>query len=139
MCDIVSLAGTIAEQITMPVAVAHVMSSHVVFAAPDHTVAHVRELMAEKHIHALPVVAQNRQMRGIITTADLARSLDDITPVSHVMSAVVVTIKAAERASEAARLMRKHHVHHLIVTDKKTVVGIVSTFDLLRLVEEKTQ
>lgn len=122
----------------MPVAVAHVMTRQVVFAAPDHTVAHVRELMAEKHIHALPVVAQNRQVRGIVTTADVARQLDDAMPVSQVMSASVVTVSAADRASDAARLMRKHHVHHLIVTDGTTVVGIVSTFDLLRLIEEKT-
>jgi len=122
----------------MPVAVVHVMTRNVVFAAQDHTVAHVREVMAAKHIHALPVVGKNREVRGIVTTADVARHLDDVTPVAHVMSEMVVTINAADPASEAARLMRKHRVH-LVVTDKKAVVGIVSTFDLLRLVEEKTQ
>lgn len=121
----------------MPVSVAHVMTHHVVFAAPDHTIAHVREIMAGKNIHALPVVAQNRQVQGIVTTGDLAGQLNDDTPVSDVMSEKVVRINAAKPVSEAARLMREHHIHHLVVADKDMVVGILSTFDLLKLIEEK--
>lgn len=118
----------------MTVAVAHIMSMKIVFAAPDHTVDHVRELMASKRIHALPVVGNNQKMIGIVTTADVARSIEGTAPVRHVMSEMVITVSATEPASEAARLMREHQFHHLVVTDGGRAVGIVSSFDLLSLV-----
>lgn len=121
----------------MTVAVAHIMSTKIVFAALDHTVDHARELMASKKIHALPVVGKNHKILGIVTTADVARSIEGITPVRHVMSEMVVTVNATEPAREAARLMRQHEFHHLVVTDGDKAVGIVSSFDLLSLVEEK--
>lgn len=114
------------------------MTTKVVFAAMDHTVDRVRELMASKHIHALPVVGKNKKIMGIVTTADLARRMEDDTPVRHVMSDRVVMVGATEPASKAATLMRKHRIHHLVVTDDNKAIGIVSSFDLLTLVEEKT-
>jgi CBS domain-containing protein len=35
----------------------------------------------------------------------------------------------------AARIMRNHKIHHLMVTDEKKLIGIISSFDLLKLVE----
>lgn len=121
----------------MSVAVAHVMVNKVFFASLDHTVRQVRDLMQSKKIHAVPVVGKNRKVMGIITTADLARKLDDDAPARHVMSSMVATISATEPVSEAARIMREQHIHHLVVTDGPTAVGIVSSYDLLRLVEQK--
>ena len=121
----------------MSVTVAHVMSSKVFFADLNHSVDHVRDLMAAKHIHAVPIVGKNRKILGIVTTADLARRLEDNEPIRHVMSDLVVTIPATEPVSEAAKKMRERRIHHLLVTDGGKAVGIVSTFDLLRLVEEK--
>jgi CBS domain-containing protein len=37
----------------------------------------------------------------------------------------------------AARLMREHRIHHLVVVDGGRAVGIVSSYDFLSLVEEK--
>ena len=53
------------------------------------------------------------------------------------MSTFVRTIKADAGASEAARIMRKHKIHHIVVTDQTKVVGIVSSLDLLGLVEKQ--
>jgi signal-transduction protein with cAMP-binding, CBS, and nucleotidyltransferase domain len=33
-------------------------------------------------------------------------------------------------------MMRNHKIHHLIVTHEQKVVGIISSFDLLTLVED---
>ena len=38
-------------------------------------------------------------------------------------------------ASIAARIMRKNKIHHVVVTHEKKVVGLISSFDLLKLVE----
>ncbi len=120
----------------MTVAVAHIMTTKVFFAAMDHTVEHARELMASKKIHALPVVGNNKKIMGIVTTTDIARRVEDNTPVRHVMSDMVIIVHAGDPVSEAARLMRKHRIHHLVVTDDGKAIGIVSSFDVLRVVEQ---
>ena len=52
------------------------------------------------------------------------------------MSAPAYTVPMAEGPHVAARLMRNHHLHHVVVIDQHRVVGIVSAFDLLALVED---
>ena len=52
------------------------------------------------------------------------------------MNANVYTVPQYADASLAARIMRNHGIHHVVVTHEKKVVGIISSFDLLRLVEE---
>ena len=51
------------------------------------------------------------------------------------MSAPVRTVPAYNDASIAARIMRKNKVHHIVVTHEKRVVGVISSFDLLKLIE----
>jgi CBS domain-containing protein len=111
------------------------MNTNVHFASLGDTIDHVRELMAAKRIHAVPVVGKKRKLLGIVTTADLARNLDGGEPVSHVMSELIATIAATASVGQAARRMREHRVHHLVVSDKGNAVGIISSYDLLRLFE----
>ena len=121
----------------MTVAVAHVMTRNVFLVSPDHTVQQVRELMARKRIRVAPVVGRQRKVMGVVTTTDLARRLEDDTPIERVMTDRVATIPANDTVSVAARIMRKRRIHHLVVADGHSVVGILSSFDLLRLVEEQ--
>lgn len=118
----------------MTVMVAHIMTKKVIFAAPDHTVDHVRELMGAKRIHALPVADMNSKLLGIVTSADVARRIDGTREVRDVMNDTVQSVRATDPVSEAAKRMRQHRVHHLVVTDDGRAVGIVSAFDLLSVV-----
>jgi signal-transduction protein with cAMP-binding, CBS, and nucleotidyltransferase domain len=52
------------------------------------------------------------------------------------MTEKVYTIPMYNDVHHAARLMRNHKVHHVVVTHEKKVVGILSSFDLLKLVED---
>ncbi len=52
------------------------------------------------------------------------------------MTEKVYTIPMYNDIHHAARLMRNHHVHHVVVTNEKKVVGMLSSFDLLKLVEK---
>ena len=73
---------------------------------------------------------------GIVTLTDLAEKQKDGTPISQIMSETVLTVPQYAEVSIAARIMRNHHTHHVVVTHEKKVVGIISAFDLLRLVED---
>ena len=119
----------------MNVKIADVMAKRVISAEPHHTVEHVRGLMQRNRIHAVPVVGPDKELLGIITSADLASELKSGTPVRQIMTEDVLTVPAYNDASVAARIMRKHKIHHIVVTHEKQVVGMISSFDLLKLVE----
>ncbi len=119
----------------MTVKIADLMARRVIVAQPHHTVGHVRDLMERNRIHSIPIVGPERQPVGIVTTTDLARRVKDTSPVSRIMVKDVTVVPAYNDVSVAARIMRKHKIHHVIVTDEKAVVGMISSFDLLKLVE----
>ena len=52
------------------------------------------------------------------------------------MTRKVYTVPAYEDVHVAARIMRNHRIHHLVVTHEGGVVGMLSAYDLLSLVEE---
>jgi CBS domain-containing protein len=120
----------------LTVKISDLMASRVITAEPHHTVERVRGIMARNRIHAVPVVGVNKEAVGIVTTADLARRVNDRSPVSRIMSDNVTVVPAYNDASAAARIMRKRRIHHVVVTHEKAVVGIISSFDLLKLVED---
>jgi CBS domain-containing protein len=49
-----------------------------------------------------------------------------------VMSAEVRSVAPDTSVTEAAKAMVEHQIHHLVVVDRGVVVGMVSSFDLLR-------
>lgn len=120
----------------MNVKIAELMAKRVIAAEPHHSVEHVRGLFARNRIHAVPVVGPDGEALGIVTSADLAQELKNGTPVRHVMTEGVRAVPAYNDVSVAARIMRRNKIHHLVVTHEKRVVGMLSSFDLLKLVED---
>ena len=102
----------------------------------DRTVGQVRELMDEKGIHALPVVNEAGEAVGMVTSSDVLGEVPAEMPISEVMVGKVYTVPRYDGVHIAARIMRKHKLHHVVVTEEQKVVGILSTFDLLQLVED---
>jgi CBS domain-containing protein len=52
------------------------------------------------------------------------------------MTTSVLTVAPDVPAPEIARRLREHRVHRVFVTDGGRLVGVISAFDLLRLVED---
>ncbi len=52
------------------------------------------------------------------------------------MTKNVLTIPKYSSIHIAARIMRNHNIHHLVVTHEKKIVGVLSSFDLLALLEK---
>ena len=119
----------------MNIRIADIMTKRVVVAQPHHTIGHVRQLMARNRIGALPVVGPDNEALGIVTSSDLLRRHKDESPCSRIMSDGVRAVPAYNEVSVAARIMRKHKIHHVVVTKEKKVVGMISSFDLLKLVD----
>ena len=119
----------------MNLKIADLMAKRVITAQPHHSVDHVRGLMERNRIHAIPIVGPGGEASGIVSSADTSRNLKGGTPVKRIMSERVFCVSAYNEVSAAARIMRRHKIHHVVVTHEKQVVGIISSLDLLKLVE----
>jgi CBS domain-containing protein/uncharacterized membrane protein len=124
-----------------------IMHSDVITVTADTTVVAAASVLDERSISSL-VVADGTRPVGIITERDcvraIARCIDPAAAtVAQLMSDHLVTISAQEDVTEAAELMREHHIRHLPVVDGDRLVGIVSMRDpvmrhpALRRVEEE--
>jgi CBS domain-containing protein len=121
--------------------VSDVMCSPVMTLTPHQSAGHARELMREHKVSALPVVTPEGEVVGIVTASDLIDDHADATPVSGIARKRVFTVHPGDGPHVAARIMRNHGLHHVIVVDGASdgtnpVRGMVSSFDLLRLVED---
>jgi len=56
--------------------------------------------------------------------------------VSDVMTHGVVSVGPGASAGEVARMLMKHHIHRLFVVEEDTLLGVVSAYDLLRLIDD---
>lgn len=120
----------------MNVEIGEIMTTPVMMATPHQTAGHVRKVMHEHRVSAMPVVNTEHEPVGIVTAADMLDEHADGTPVSTFMSSPVYTVPEYDGPHIAARVMRNHHIHHVVVTKSKKVIGMVSAYDLLRLVED---
>jgi CBS domain-containing protein len=130
-------AGTNASEDFRALRVADIMASPVHTVAPDQTLAHLRRFLADKAVHAAPVLDEEENLVGIVTSSDLLGDVSEDARIGDVMTEDVHTIPEYSPIHQVARMMRNHHIHHVLVTHEKRVVGIVSSFDILRLVEDK--
>ena len=54
-------------------------------------------------------------------------------PVSKIMTKKLVTLTAKDDLVTAEKLFKKHHIRHIPVIEGRTIVGILSYTDLLRI------
>jgi len=120
----------------MNVKVKDLMVASVITTHQHKSVGHAKDIMKKNGIHSLPIVNHERELEGIITVNDFTDEVSNETLISHIMTKKVYTIPMYSDNSIAARIMRNHHIHHLVVTNEKKIVGVLSTFDLLLLVED---
>ena len=120
----------------MNVDIEQIMRQPVMTASPHQSAGHVRALMAEHGISALPVVNTDGEPVGMVTATDLLDDHADGAPISGFMSEPVYTVPRYEGPHVVARIMRNPHLHHVVVTEHKKAIGIVSAYDLLQLVED---
>ncbi len=122
----------------MPIKVSDLMTRDVIIATPYDTVSDLRETMLDEQVHGIPIVDAMDVPLGILTSTDL---LKDVDPESFACEAMTPgpVFKVAENSDirEAADIMLENNLHHVLITKGKEIVGMLSSFDFLRLMEEK--
>jgi len=117
------------------VLVRDVMSKDVKVVENETSAQEVVALMAKNDIDALLVV-QSGKPTGIITNLDvLIRAIAAGATLSSIIARMIytnplVTIEETATLEEAAKLMVAWNIHHLPVTQKGRLVGMVTYIDL---------
>lgn len=119
----------------MNVKVEDLMTRSVITGTPHQSIEHVRNMLERNSISALPVVDSVGHPVGIVSATDLVHDLKPGAPISQIMTEKVYTVPLYDDTSIAARIMRNHNIHRVAVTHEQKVVGVLSAFDLLKLVE----
>ena len=102
------------------------------------------QIMADKHIGALPVM-RNTELVGVVSERDYARKVilmgrsSAETPVWEIMSAPVVTVTRDQTVHDCMQIVTERRIRHLPVVEKDKLVGMVSIGDLVRAVIEEQQ
>lgn len=123
------------ECVPLNVKVNELMTASVVTARPHQSIEHVRAMLEKNGISAVPVVDTELRPVGIVSLTDLAQDLKAGAAISTVMTEKVYSVPLYDDVSTAARVMRNHRIHRVVVTNEQKVVGMLSAFDLLKLVE----
>ncbi len=122
----------------MNLKIADLMVKNVLTTEPHKTIGHVKSMMEKNKISAVPVVNSEEEPIGIVTSNDFKKPLNDRAPVSTLLSGGhVYKIPAYNDVSVAAKVMRKHKIHHLLVTHEQKLIGIITSYDLLKLIDGK--
>ena len=99
------------------------MTRSVVTTERNSSIEQVRRLLEEHAVGAIPIVDQVGRPVGIVSSTDLLRDLDPGSPVEMVMTEEVHTVPQYDDVSVAARVMRNHRIHRVVVTHEKASCG----------------
>jgi CBS domain-containing protein len=148
----------------MSIDAANIMTTKVVAAGPDDTVAQVARLLATNQISAVPVCDADGKLLGMLSESDLLRPFaaetatrrawwlhllaegTDLAPeflnyvredqrhARDLMVTPVITVTERTSVREIADLMMRHHIKRVPVLRDGKVVGIVARADLVRAI-----
>lgn len=112
-----------------------VMSSEPVAVRVDATIQEAAVGMRDADAGALPVVADEGELVGIVTDRDLsvralAEGLGAETTVDRVMTPGVTTVEPSDEIEDALSIMRNEQIRRLPVVRGGRLVGIVAQADL---------
>lgn len=111
---------------------------------PEEPVLEAIQMMADKHIGALPVMRDN-ELIGIVSERDYARKVillgrsSSDTPVWQIMSSPVRTVSPDADVHQCMEIMTEMRIRHLPVMEKNKLVGMISIGDLVKAVIEEQQ
>jgi CBS domain-containing protein len=127
------------------------MACPVVSVAPDTTLDAAYRTLVERRISAVPVVAGDGHLAGVLSETDLLRvgrlqpaSLAGVQvlelpsePVGQHMHAGVTTVSEDTPVTAAARLLAEQHIHRVYVTKEGRLTGVFSTAEVLVAIRER--
>jgi CBS domain-containing protein len=105
----------------------------------DTVIVDVEEAFHKHEIGGAPIVDDSGKAVGFITKSDISRF--DATGEDpfyarayEVANPKIIATHPSASIEQAAQLMLSEYVHHLLVMEGSTIVGVLSAFDFVKLV-----
>ena len=120
-----------------------VMSQGVECAGEKDTIADAAKKLKELDVGAMPICGEDDRLKGMITDRDIVLKVvaegkdPSSVTVGELAEGKPVTIGADDSIDEALKTMASEQVRRLPVIDGHDLVGVVSTADLAREVDEE--
>jgi CBS domain-containing membrane protein len=116
--------------------VGSIMTTNLITVGPSDTLQTVKDILISRRIHHVPVVEEGRLV-GLVSIDDLFKlninhSEYANTLVSTVMTKKLAKVESSDKIGTAAEVFMEHLFHALPVVDEGMLVGIVTSFDLLK-------
>jgi CBS domain-containing protein len=117
--------------------IADLMEREVVTVNMDESVDFVLALFSRRRLNWAPVLDAQGQLVGVISAWDLLPFRSDLHDPSRLKAWQLctyrpITVPVDTPAVEVARLMAARQVHHVVVTDRAGIAGVVSSLDFVR-------
>jgi acetoin utilization protein AcuB len=130
-----------------------IMSTNLITVKPDDTLQVVKEKFDNHKIHHLPVVGPLKQIEGIISKTDFKHfmrgfsnfEVDKLIDKSRlqnrqakeIMTPQLATVTSHTRINVILDIFLKNWFHAIPVVDHDELVGIVTTYDVIKLMSKE--
>lgn len=149
-----------------------VMQTHLITVSPEAPLIEVHRLFVDEEINGAPVVDDEGQLLGVISSMDLLRAVEEEYDSAAVeqnyfrdflefsgpdwtrspedfqdrlaeeraedrMTRNPATVSPDTPVSDVAARMRQSHIHRVFVVEGAVLRGLISTFDLIALLEKR--
>lgn len=97
-------------------------------------------LLTKHNIHHLPVLDPEQKLVGMLSHADFLKLPDrgaGLHTVREIMSTHLAKLEPTDTIRTAANLFALNKFHALPVVEEERLVGILTTLDLIRLIDEE--
>ncbi|TVR83127.1 MAG: CBS domain-containing protein [Saprospirales bacterium] len=117
--------------------ISKIMTTNLITASPEVTLDKIKDIFQSRKIHHLPIT-KNGHIVGLITTSDLLwlnRPFDEYPKIraKEVMTTKIAKMSPYDKIGSAADIFLRNWFHAIpIVDDEQMLVGIVTTFDILK-------
>jgi CBS domain-containing protein len=131
------------------------MSQYVMLAQRNAPFTELCRLFMEFNIHHLPIVDEEGELCGMLSSNDALRAftyqlpllrdtdeevINDQIVVREIMSPDPLTISPEDSMEQVVKLFSEHYIHSLPVVSGGRMVGIITSHDVMRyFAEEKTK
>jgi CBS domain-containing membrane protein len=125
--------------------VSDIMSENPFCLNEDDEISLLDEVMELEKVHHVPIINKQNEVVGILTHRDFLsllisakkENLKKKVKVSEVMKKDIQTIENSDSLILAAERFYKNRIGSILVVKKKKLVGIITPFDLLKLLDKK--
>ncbi|MGB5032554.1 MAG: CBS domain-containing protein [Saprospiraceae bacterium] len=112
------------------------MTRELITVNQDDSLQKVKDILINNRIHHVPVV-DGKKLVGLVTTYDLFKLNVEHkdypnTRVGNVMTKRIATVESNFHIGTAAEVFMEHLFHAIPVVDNGELVGIVTSFDILK-------